>query len=249
MKFENMINQIINGDCYEVIKNIPDKSIDLLITDPPYLHVKGGCKNKKLNVGCRSINSDVVNKMSDFDKKQIYTFLDNVKDKLQKINMYIFCSKLQIPYYLDWALENKLQFDVLFWYKNSNRMISTKFFASNVEYIIRIYDSGCSLNNIQDENGKSKSEMYQKIFLYDTPKNKIHEAQRPIKLFERLILLSSNEKDLILDCFCGSGTTCVACKNTNRRYIGIELNPKWHKIAVDRLNNIQADGQITMFTN
>ena len=47
---------------------------------------------------------------------------------------------------------------------------------------------------------------------------------------------------------CGSGTTCVACKNTNRRYIGIELNPKWHKIAVDRLNNIQANGQQTLFT-
>lgn len=46
----------------------------------------------------------------------------------------------------------------------------------------------------------------------------------------------------------GSGTTCVACKNTNRRYIGIELNPKWHKVAVDRLNNVQADGQQTLFT-
>lgn len=63
------------------------------------------------------------------------------------------------------------------------------------------------------------------------------------------IIETSQENDIVLDCFCGSGTTCVACKNTNRRYIGIEINPKWYKVAIDRLNNVQADGQITMFTN
>lgn len=85
------------GDCLEVMKDISDKSIDLIVTDPPYLHIKGGCKSKRLNVGCRDVNSNVVSNMSDFGEQQIYTYLDNVKKKMKKINMYVFCNKLQIP--------------------------------------------------------------------------------------------------------------------------------------------------------
>ena len=234
------------GDCLELLKDIPDNSIDLVVTDPPYLHIKGGCKSKRLNVGCRDANSNVVSNMSDFGEQQIYTYLNNVKKKLKKVNMYVFCSKLQIPYYLNWALKNKLQYDVLFWYKNTNRMISTKFYASNVEYIIRIYGSGCSLNSILSDNGKAKSELYQKIFSYDTPKNKIHEAQKPIELIERLILLSSNENETILDPFMGSGTTGVACKELNRNFIGIEIDEQYYKIACERINK-KREEQTTIF--
>ena len=237
------------GDCLEIMKEIPDKSIDLIVTDPPYLHIKGGCKSKRLNVGCRDVNSNVVSNMSDFGEQQIYTFLDNVKKKMKKVNMYVFCSKLQIPYYLNWALKNKLQYDVLFWYKNTNRMISTKFYASNVEYIIRIYGNGCSLNSILNDNGKAKSELYQKIFSYDTPKNKIHEAQKPIKMLERIISLSSNENDKILDCFMGSGTTGVACKELNRNFIGIELDNTYYEIAKKRIEEAgeENENQMSLF--
>jgi DNA modification methylase len=125
-------------------------------------------------------------------------------------------------------------------------MISTKFYASNVEYIIRIYGSGCSLNNILNDNGKAKSELYQKIFSYDTPKNKIHEAQKPVELLKRLILLSSNENDTILDCFMGSGTTGVACKKLNRNFIGIELDEEYYKIACERINK-EEEQQVSIF--
>ena len=54
---------------------------------------------------------------------------------------------------------------------------------------------------------------------------------------------------VVLDTFVGSGTTCVAAKKLNRKYIGIELNPKYHKIAVDRLNGINANGQTSIFTD
>ena len=52
-----------------------------------------------------------------------------------------------------------------------------------------------------------------------------------------------------MDCFCGSGTTCVACKETGRRFIGMEINEKYYKIAVDRLNGITANGQTSIFTD
>ena len=53
----------------------------------------------------------------------------------------------------------------------------------------------------------------------------------------------------MLDCFCGSGTTCVACKEIGRRFIGMEINEEYHKIAVNRLNGINANGQISIFTD
>ena len=230
--------KLLQGDYLELIKKIPDKSIDLLLTDPPYLHIKGGMKSKRLNVGCRASDSNVVSNMSDFGEEQIYTFLDNVKNKMKKINMYIFCSKLQIPHYLNWALKSKCQYDVLFWYKNTNRMISTKFYASNVEYIIRIYGNGCALNSIVNEDGKAKSELYQKIFAYDTPKNKMHEAQKPVELLKRLILLSSNKGEIVLDCFMGSGSTGVAAIENNRNFIGFELNEQCYNIAKERVENV-----------
>ena len=70
-----------------------------------------------------------------------------------------------------------------------------------------------------------------------------------MELVKRHILHSTQENDIILDCFAGSGTTCVACKETNRRYIGMEIDKEYHKIAVNRLNGIDASGQISMMFN
>ena len=123
-------------------------------------------------------------------------------------------------------------------------MISTKFYAPNVEYIIRIYDKGCSLKNRKDENGKAISELYQKIFIYDTPKQKIHEAQKPIEILKKMILVSSEENDTILDCFMGSGTTGVACAELNRNFIGIEIDEHYFKIAKERIEEEVDDNEV-----
>lgn len=235
---ENTID-LYNGDCLEIIGGIPNKSIDLLLCDPPYLHVKGGCKSKRINTGVRSVDSQVLSEMSDFDKKEIYVFLNTVKPKMKVFNAYVFCSKLQIPYYLNWALENKYQFDVLIWDKMNYGFISRKFFAPNIEYIIRIYKTG--LNPI-DNN----SQIYQKIKRYKRPKNKIHEAEKPIELLEEFVLLSSLEGQTILDCYMGSGSTGVATIKNNRRFIGIEKNSEHFNTAKERIakflkNNVEEE--------
>ena len=101
--------------------------------------------------------------MIDFGKDKIYYLLDNTKRlfKNKSYNGYFFCSKLQIPYYLNWCLDNKYNFDLLIWDRDKKSMISTKFFASNIDYIIRIYGKGRALKNIgQVEN---KTSYYQKI--------------------------------------------------------------------------------------
>lgn len=90
---------------------------------------------------------------------------------------------------------------------------------------------------------------------YVSPKNKTdrdlykHPTIKPLELVKRHLLHSTNEGDVVLDCFCGSGTTCLAAKETGRRYIGIEINQEYHKIAVNRLNGITANGQCSIFTD
>ena len=217
-----------HGDCLELVKDIPDKSVDLLLTDPPYLHIKGGCKSKGLNKGVRDTKSKVVSNMSDFGEKEINEFLDIVKPKMKIFNAYIFCSKLQIPYYLNWALKNKCQFDVLIWDKDFTGIISRKFFAPNIEYIIRIYKKG--LNQLDE------SKYYQKIKQYKRPKNKVHEAEKPVELLKEFIMLSSNNEDIILDMFMGSGSTGQAVLEVgNRKFIGIEKDETYFNIAKVRI--------------
>ena len=76
-----------------------------------------------------------------------------------------------------------------------------------------------------------------------------HPTIKPLELVKRHLLHSSNENDIVLDCFCGSGTTCVAAKETGTRYIGTEIDPTYYKIAVNRLNGINANGQQSIFTD
>lgn len=240
------LNKIYNEDCLEGMKRIPDKSVDLIVTDPPYEHVKGGMKSKKYNVGTWKAESYMNEKMSDFKKEDIFNFLNISIKKMKKVNMYIFCSKLQLAHYFDYINQNKkLKYDLLVWDKssvdNKYSMKSSKFFTQDIEYIIRIYESGVSLNKIWNEEGtKSDSKYYMKRQKFQQPKGK-HNTMKPIKLIERFIKLSSNENDVVLDMFMGSGTTAIACINTNRNYIGFEMDKEFYNISQERIKEHMKD--------
>jgi DNA modification methylase len=119
--------ELIHGDCLEKMKGIPDKSIDFVLTDPPYLHIKGGNKGwvgeKYLFEGKESFNETFINKkMSDFGELNICSFLDSIKTKMQKMNCIVFCSELQLQYYFKWINKNKYKYNLLVW-DNGNRVI------------------------------------------------------------------------------------------------------------------------------
>jgi len=231
------LNKIYNMDCLEGLKQLGDNSIDLVVTDPPYLHVKGGMKSKKFNTGTWKTESEMVTKLSDFGEKSIYEFLDVSIPKMKKINMYIFCSKLQLQYYFSYIKEHKLKYDLLVWDKVKYAMKSTKFFTGDIEYVVRIYQSGVSLRKILIED-KSKADInyYLKRQSYEQPRGK-HETGKPIDLIKKYIELSSDVGDTVCDPFIGSGTTAIACLSTNRNYIGFEIEEKHYNIANQRINN------------
>lgn len=226
--------QLILGDYLQEIEKLIGKDIRFILTDPPYLHEKGG--RGKMLLG-ESLDRECFNmkKLGDFGKESIYTFLNATKSLMKNPQWYIFCSEKQIVYYLNWCAENKMKYNILTWNKPLSVMNRERY-STNIEYIVRIYGNGCALNKL-DTSDKNISKYYSKYKVYNQVrgKEKTHPSQKPIELLKEIILLSSNEGDLILDCFMGSGSTGIACMNTNRKFIGIELEEKYFNIAKERV--------------
>lgn len=237
--------KLFNNDNLNVVESIPDRSIDLILTDPPYEHVMGGMKSKNYNVGSWDKKSYMNMKMSQFKHDDIFNFLDAFIPKMKKVNMFIFCSKLQLAHYFDYLNEHKkLKFDLLIWDKSSKdgkySMKSSKFFTQDIEYVIRIYESGVSLNKIIDDyTGKTNSKLYMKRQSYQKPTNIDHDSPKPVELLTQYIMLTTNQNDVVLDPFMGSGSTGVACVNTNRDFIGIELEKGYFDIAKKRIEEVE----------
>lgn len=228
------------GDCLELMKQIPDGGVDLVITDPPFEYVQGGMKSKRLNRGTWQKQSYTNAAMSSFKHDDIFNFLDLVIPKMKKVNMFIFCSKLQLAHYFDYLNQHKkLKFDLLIWDKSSESnkysMKSSMFFSNDIEYVVRIYQSGVHLNKIWNaEHTHADSKLYMKRQKFQQPRG-IHETMKPVELLKQYIELASQENNIVLDPFMGSGSTGVACKELNRNFIGYELEPKYFEIAQQRI--------------
>lgn len=233
--------KVINADYQDIIIKIPNKSIDLVVTDPPFEYVQGGMKSKKFNTGSWKANSYTNKAMSSFKHDDIFNFLDLIIPKMKKVNMFVFCSKLQLAHYFDYINNHKkLKFDLLLWDKSSENnkypIKSSMFFTSDIEYVVRIYESGVHLNKVWNkEHTHAKSNLYMKRQKFKQPRGK-HETMKPVELLKQYIQLSTDENDIVLDPFCGSGSTGIACKELNRNFIGVEINSNYAKLARERIN-------------
>lgn len=238
--------QLLHGNNLDMLKTIPDKSVDLIVTDPPYEHVTGGMSSKKLNTGAFKKDSYMVAKMSQFKHDDVIAFLDAVMPKMKKVNMFIFCSKLQLAHYFEYLHgHKKLKYDLLIWDKSSEQgkysMKSSKFFAQDIEYVVRIYESGVSLRKLYDETGdKLVSQAYMKRQRFPKPVGG-HETMKPVELIAQYIQLASDKGDVVLDPFMGSGTTGVASVMTGRDFIGMEIDDTYFNLAQNRIEKALAD--------
>lgn len=141
-------------------------------------------------------------------------------------------------------------FEILVWCKTNPIPLTNNTFLPDVEYCLMFREKGTLL----------KGEIENKSKYYVSPTNKCdkdlyeHPTIKPLSLVERHIEISSKVGDVVLDCFMGSGTTGVACKNLCREFIGIEIDKHYYDIAVDRINGIsqrdreiERTGQMSMF--
>lgn len=218
------INSINLGDCLELIKQIPDKSIDLLYTDPPYeQHFAGGG-----NLGKRfEYRKKQMQELSSFDP---IPFLEAVKPKLKNFHAYIWTSKGLLNTYLNWVEKNDFNFNILVWVKNNPIPAYNNTYLSDLEYCLFIRDEHCHWTS------GLGYEKYRKAMIDNVANNTVgHPTQKHLWMVKKAIEVSSKENDLILDPFVGSGTTLLACKELKRNFIGIEINEKYAEMAQNRL--------------
>lgn len=223
------MNKLILGDCYEEIKKIPDDSIDLVYIDIPYEFTKGG--------GCGSFGIKNRKYQQELADNGLIKGIDySIYDELVRVSkdnyFFIWLSKAQIPYTLNYFLDKGCNFDILTWCKTNPVPKGNNNWLPDIEYCLFFRNKNAHrLNDGYDIKHK----------FYVSPSNQKdkriynHPTIKPLDLVKKHILHATQPGDIVLDCFAGSGTTCVAAKELGRQYIGIEINPDYYEIAKRRL--------------
>ena len=224
------------GDCYEIIPTLPDNSIDLVITDPPYDfngQVSGGgmfsTKNKERYGRKREVAMLKELEVLDSVKFVPSVFLDLIKPKLKRFYGYFFCNKTLVAEYIGWANKNKFSYDILTLEKKNPVPAHSTHHVSSLEYIVLIRDKGTYFQG----SGLNPDD-YKKTFVTYCQK-RIHPAEKPVEFLERFVRTSYPENGVILDPFMGSGSTGIACLNNKRDFIGIEKNEGYFNLASERI--------------
>ncbi len=253
LKLEDMLNKVILGDAIEIMKEIPDNSIDLIFADPPY------------NIGVKyDIYNDNLNSKEylEWVDKWIYQAVRILKNTG---SIYIAINDEYAAEYVIKLKQNNLYMrNWIIWYYTFGEHQNNKFTRSHTHilYFVKAPNNftfnkdNIRIMSVRQKIGDKRANPKGKIpddVWYDslddvweisrvagTFKERVKgfPCQMPIKLLDRIILASSNENDIVLDPFAGSGTTLVVAKMRHRRYIGIEISPNYVEIAKKRLDDI-----------
>jgi len=235
MKYpEDYINKVICGDCLEVMKGIPDNSIDLVVTDPPFN------SEKKMGSPFRSTSKNKLSEVEWFiyDKmsgRGYLRWLNMILKEIYRVgkegsHIYMFSNWKSLRNLMD-SLEITLFTlnDVLTWDK---KQFGIGFnYRPQTEFIIF-----ASKNKAKPLNSKDVPNIFRIKRVSNLDMNTL--VQKPVELIKRLLSKASKENHIVLDPFLGSGTTAVTCKQLNRNFIGIEINPEYCKIAEERLRKV-----------
>jgi site-specific DNA-methyltransferase (adenine-specific) len=222
-------DKIYLEDCLEGLKKIPDKSIDLSVTDPPYeIETTGAGLYKQTDKQyIKELNS-----MKDGFSKEI---LDELCRVLKKINVYFFCSQKQIIPLLDYFVKGKkCNYNIISWHKTNPIPACGNKYLTDTEFILFFRERGV----------KIYGEFHTKFTYYLTPLNQKdkklygHPTVKPLNIVRNFIINSSLPGDIVLDPFMGSGTTAVACLETDRHFIGFETNEDYYNIALSRISQL-----------
>lgn len=233
-------NTIINKDALEVLKNIPSDSVNCLCTDPPYLTTSRG--NKGGSGGMLASKLTLRGKIFADNDVKIEQWLPECYRVLKDgTHAYIMTNNANLTHYLEVIDHSEFHFIRLLVWDKCMKILGNKY-MTQTEFIIMcskgkerfINNCGTSdllsipIHKLKDKNGKN-----------------LHDTEKPIALMETLICNSTNEGELVLDPFCGIGATCIAAAKNKRKYIGIEINPTYHDIAVKRVKEVEQ--QPTLF--
>ena len=239
------------GDCLELMKDIPDKSIDMILCDLPY--------------GTTASSWDKIINADDLWQQYERIIKDNGAIVLFASGQFTYklisSNEKIYRYKWIWFKTKRGNFvnaknrpmtsyeEILVFSKGTTAngsKIKMKYYPQGLIPIHKInIDNGTRFGTMAGKRPSHKKETIQEytnypfdVLQFESVGKPIHPTQKPVALLEYLIKTYTNENDLVLDNCMGSGSTGVACVNTNRNFIGIELDEKYFNIAKERINNI-----------
>lgn len=217
-----MTTQLMQGDCLELMKTIPDGSIDMVLTDPPY------GMNYQSN---RRVSTEKFDKIAqDSGLGWLGDFCYEMHRVMKADSAaYVFCSWHKVDVFKV-ALERHFKIkNLLVWVKNNHGSGDLRgAYAPKHEFVFFVHKGRCLLRD-----GRRPDVLdYAKV----SGSKLVHPTEKPTELLSRLVKDASDEGDTVLDPFMGSGTTGVAAKKLGRNFIGIELDPNYFQIAKDRID-------------
>lgn len=239
MNDNNIISILKQGDCVELMKELPSGSINLIFADPPY-NLSGAnfqtVKSGKM-VACDKGDWDIISDIYEFNETWIKECIRVLADDgtiwisgtlhnhpavgviLKKLNLWIIN-------------------DVIWYKKNATPLLSKNRLAPSTELIWVASKSKKYYFDYETAKLINGGKQMKNLWEINAERHKtIHPTEKPETLLERIILLGSKEGHNVLDPFTGSGTTGVVAKRLKRNFIGFELNPEYYEIAKKRINN------------
>ncbi len=239
-----MQEELVKGDCLEYMAGLKNESIDLVVTDPPYLiDYKTGRRKTQKRVNVYSdpdAGKDIIHKFEttidgDNDPELISKYIAECY-RIMKNNtaMYMFCNSNKIDFFVSELEKFFTLRNIIVWVKNNHTAGDLKFaFGKKHEFIILVNKGEAKIR------GKRIQDVWK--FSKDLGSLTLHQNQKPVALIQQCIEKHSDEKEVVFDGFGGSGTTAIAARNAKRSFIVIEKDDEYFNVAFKRLNHGDQD--------
>lgn len=234
---EDFINKIVCGDVIEVIKQIPDGSIDLIITSPPYNLKNSTGNGMKDGRGGKWANAALQNGYSHHNDAMPHNEYVKWQRACLTEMMHLIPEDGAIFYNHKWRVQDGLLQDrqdiisgfpvrqIIIWKRKGGLNFNAGYFLPTYEVIYLISKPQFKL--------APKANAYGDVWEFTQEMKNDHPAAFPVDLIDRIV--SSTNAKVILDPFMGSGTTAISAINFNRKYIGIDISPEYCKMAEERI--------------
>ena len=234
---EDFFNKIVCGDCLQVMKQIPDKSINLIVTSPPYNLKNSTGNGMKDGRGGKWSNAALINGYANYDDCMPHDQYVKWQRECLLEAMRILSDDGAIFYNHKWRVQGGLLQDrsdiiegfpvrqIIIWKRKGGINFNSGYFLPTYEVIYLIAKPKFKLKNKANAMGD--------VWEFPQEMNNSHPAPYPLELAERCI--AATNAQIILDPFMGSGTTAVAAQKHNRTFIGIEISPEYCSLAENRI--------------
>jgi len=239
--------KLFYGDCLQLLPQFPRDSVDMIFADPPYFLSNGGItchagRMVSVNKGKWDISQGI-----EENHKFNLAWLSECQQVLTKNGVIWVSGTAHVIFSVGFAMQQlgfKILNDIIWFKPNASPNLSCRYFTHSTETIIWAAKNQKSKHTFNYElmkelgNGKQMRNLWE--LSPPQPKEKVHgkhPTQKPLKLLERILLSSSNEGDVVLDPFSGSGSTGIAALRLGRKYIGIEISEEYLDLTIKRLED------------